>query len=148
MDRFIEARNLFTVFEKNEDLNCLEGAIEIIEEILDSEDTEASQKALNLFNAYKNEQIGKAKSIISTDAHIDQYKKQWDILNAFASIGVQQNELKMVMNELLCKESVIFFDALIKDSVKYQTIGKGQDPAERIAYYVKDLAKRFWKEEN
>lgn len=147
MNRFIEARNLFTAFEKDEDLNCLAGAVEIIEEILDGEDTEASQKALNLFNAYKENQIEKAKSIISIEAHMAQYKKQWDILNEFVSIA-EQKELKMVMNELFCKESAILLDELIKDSVRYQTTGKGQDPAGKVDYFVKNLSKRFWKEED
>jgi len=147
MDEFDKVRDLFSVFEKTENLESLIGAIEIVEDISDGEDAESADKAVKLFNVYMASQISKANQLLSGEAHIDQYKKQWDVLNEFASIAAHQKELIIIMNELLKKEFASRFDELVKDSVKYQNNGKGQDPKEKIDYYVKDLAKRIWKEE-
>ncbi|MBE7415438.1 MAG: hypothetical protein HS130_09545 [Deltaproteobacteria bacterium] len=145
MSEFDKAIDLFSAFEKTEDLKSLREAIEIVEEILDSQDAEFSQKALKLFTVYKDKQISKAKEILKMETNVDQYKKHWNILNEFAAI-FSEKELKLVMDELFVKESQVQFDELIRQVVKLRTAGKEEDSTEKIEHFVRDLARRLRKE--
>jgi len=146
MSEFIKGRNLFSVFDRTDDLKSLAEAIEVLEEILDDKDADASQNALKLLTTYKDNQISKAKQVLLLETNVDQYKKHWNILNEFAAI-IDEKELKMIMNELLAKESKIQIDGLIMEAVKLQAAGKEEDRAKKIDFFVKDLTKRWWKEE-
>lgn len=148
MGEFDKAREFFSAFEKGEDLESLSEAVAIVEDIVNNGDAECS-KALRLFGCYRDSQISRTKQLLSSETHLDQCKRQWDILNEFASIEINDNqyELKEIMNELLCEEFGYRFDELIKAEVKYQTTGKGQSTAEKRNFFLKELAKRFWKKD-
>lgn len=144
-----DARELFSNFERNNRLGDIRAAINIIEEILDSDkDDKDNEKnvARNLFKANKEKQLSNSREVLKKDDNFEKIETSWKILNEFEAPDIlspdERLELNKTKNELLIKE---FRSHIEKEDKELLYFKKGSPPAKDFDSYLNIWAKKFEK---